>query len=109
MLIATTAALPVTLAGQLNRVLGLGLIGIAFLGLGQVFGTATALAIERVPHAAGTDSAVLGTLQSVLGAIASPLVGLGRVRGPARLVHRRASAYRPTQKLPLPRISPSLL
>jgi DHA1 family bicyclomycin/chloramphenicol resistance-like MFS transporter len=77
MLLATTTALLVTLAGQLNRVLALGLIGIAFLGIGQVFGTATALAIERVPHAAGTGSAVLGTLQSVLGGIASPLVGLG--------------------------------
>ncbi|GAA2577451.1 multidrug effflux MFS transporter [Streptomyces roseoviolaceus] len=77
MLVATTAALLVTLAGQLNRVLALGLIGIAFLGIGQVFGTATALAIERVPHAAGTGSAVLGTLQSVLGGVASPLVGLG--------------------------------
>ncbi|MFF5522593.1 multidrug effflux MFS transporter [Streptomyces coeruleorubidus] len=77
MLAATTAALLVTLAGQLNRVLALGLIGIAFLGIGQVFGTATALAIERVPHAAGTGSAVLGTLQSVLGGVASPLVGLG--------------------------------
>ncbi|GGW65848.1 multidrug effflux MFS transporter [Streptomyces xantholiticus] len=77
MLTATTAALLVTLAGQLNRVLALGLIGIAFIGIGQVFGTATALAIERVPHAAGTGSAVLGTLQSVLGAAASPLVGLG--------------------------------
>ncbi|MDQ1020185.1 multidrug effflux MFS transporter [Streptomyces afghaniensis] len=77
MLVATTAALLVTLAGQLNRVLALGLIGIAFLGIGQVFGTATALAIERVPHAAGTGSAVHGTLQSVLGGVASPLVGLG--------------------------------
>ncbi|MGP3974446.1 multidrug effflux MFS transporter [Streptomyces sp. 8N114] len=77
MLIATTAALLVTLAGQLNRVLALGLIGIAFIGIGQVFGTATALAIERVPHAAGTGSAVLGTLQSILGGVAAPLVGLG--------------------------------
>ncbi|MFF0459380.1 multidrug effflux MFS transporter [Streptomyces mexicanus] len=77
MLAATTAALLITLAGRLDRVLALGLIGIAFLGLGQVFGTATALAIERVPHAAGTGSALLGTLQSVLGGIASPLIGLG--------------------------------
>lgn len=77
LLIATAAALLVTLAGQLNRVLALTLIGIGFLGLGQVFGTATALAIERVPYAAGTGSAVLGTLQSVLGAVLAPLVGLG--------------------------------
>ncbi|MGW0615852.1 multidrug effflux MFS transporter [Streptomyces sp. NPDC002788] len=77
LLVATAAALLVTLAGQLNRVLALSLIGIGFLGLGQVFGTATALAIERVPYAAGTGSAVLGTLQSVLGAVLAPLVGLG--------------------------------
>ncbi|MET9859517.1 multidrug effflux MFS transporter [Streptomyces smyrnaeus] len=77
MLLATSAALLVTLMGQLTRVLGLGLTGIAFVGLGQVFGTATALALERVPHAAGTGSAVLGTLQSIVGAVASPLVGLG--------------------------------
>ncbi|GAA2284729.1 multidrug effflux MFS transporter [Streptomyces hawaiiensis] len=76
MLVATTAVLLVTLAGQLNRFLALGLIGITFLGIGQVFGTATALAIERVPHAAGTGSALLGTLQSLLGGVASPLVGL---------------------------------
>ncbi|WP_308122058.1 MFS transporter [Streptomyces sp. TRM70350] len=77
MLVATTAALLVTLAGRLDRALALGLTGIAFLGIGQVFGTATALAIERVPHAAGTGSAVLGALQSVLCGVASPLVGLG--------------------------------
>jgi len=77
LLAATAAALLVTLAGQLNRVLALSLIGIGFLGLGQAFGTATALAIERVPFAAGTGSAVLGTLQSVLGAVLAPLVGLG--------------------------------
>ncbi|WP_086794205.1 multidrug effflux MFS transporter [Streptomyces thermovulgaris] len=77
LLAATTAALLVTLAGRLDRVLALSLIGIGFLGLGQVFGTATALAIERGPHAAGTGSAVLGTLQGVLGAVLAPLVGLG--------------------------------
>ncbi|MEU6389480.1 multidrug effflux MFS transporter [Streptomyces sp. NPDC046939] len=77
LLLATTAALGITLAGQLNRVSALALIGIGFLGLGQAFGTATALAIERVPYAAGTGSAVLGTLQSVLGAVVAPLVGLG--------------------------------
>ncbi|MFI7414005.1 hypothetical protein ACIBU0_35675 [Streptomyces sp. NPDC049627] len=63
--------------GIWRRVLALGLIGIAFLGIGQVFGTATALAILRVPQAAGTGSALLGTLQSILGGVASPLVGLG--------------------------------
>lgn len=77
MTIATTTALLITLAGQLGRALGLGLIAIAFIGLGQVFGTATALALGRAPQAAGTASAVLGTLQSALGGVAAPLVGLG--------------------------------
>ncbi|MEU7020270.1 multidrug effflux MFS transporter [Streptomyces sp. NPDC046203] len=77
LLAATTAALLVTLSGRLGRAAALGLIGLAFLGIGQVFGTATALALERVPQAAGTGSAVLGTLQSLLGGIAAPLVGLG--------------------------------
>jgi DHA1 family bicyclomycin/chloramphenicol resistance-like MFS transporter len=77
MTIATTTALLITLAGRLSRALGLGLLAIAFIGLGQVFGTATALAIGRAPQAAGTASAVLGTLQSALGGVAAPLVGLG--------------------------------
>ncbi|WP_338682454.1 multidrug effflux MFS transporter [Streptomyces acidiscabies] len=77
MFAASAAALLVTLSGHLDRVLALGLIAVTFLGLGQVFGTATALAIERVPYAAGTGSAVLGTLQGVLGAVAAPLIGLG--------------------------------
>ncbi|MFD4481715.1 hypothetical protein ACFWPU_37180 [Streptomyces sp. NPDC058471] len=54
----------------------LGLVGIGFLGLGQVFATAPALALARVPHAAGTGSAVLGTLQSILGAAVAPLMGI---------------------------------
>ncbi|KUN82832.1 multidrug effflux MFS transporter [Streptomyces griseoruber] len=77
MLAATSAALLVTLTGHLGRVSALALIGVAFLGLGQFFGTATALALARVPYAAGTGSAVLGTLQSVFGAVVAPLVGLG--------------------------------
>ncbi|MFF3457458.1 multidrug effflux MFS transporter [Streptomyces sp. NPDC002730] len=77
MLVSSALALLITLAGQLNRVWALGLVGLGFLGLGQVFGTATALAVERVPQAAGTGSAVLGTLQSALGAVVAPLMGIG--------------------------------
>ncbi|GAA2401916.1 hypothetical protein [Nonomuraea africana] len=40
-------------------------------------GSATALAIGRVPYAAGAGSAVLGTLQHALAAVVAPLVGLG--------------------------------
>ncbi|MFJ8596808.1 hypothetical protein [Streptomyces sp. NPDC093598] len=49
MLAASTAALLVSLAGQLNRVLALGLAGTAFLGVGQVFGTASVAARSSAP------------------------------------------------------------
>lgn len=45
-----------------------------------VMGTASALAIGRARHAAGSASALMGALQFALGAAVSPLVGLG---GPA--------------------------
>ncbi|MCP2257551.1 MFS transporter, DHA1 family, bicyclomycin/chloramphenicol resistance protein [Streptoalloteichus tenebrarius] len=73
---ASAAALAVTLAGDLTRFWALGLIGVGFLGLGQVFAAAPALALQRVPHAAGTGSAVLGTVQNALGAAVSPLMGI---------------------------------
>ncbi|MFJ4768929.1 multidrug effflux MFS transporter [Streptomyces uncialis] len=76
LLVSSAVALLVTATGNLSRVWALGLVGIGFLGLGQVFATATALALERVPHAAGTGSAVLGTLQSALGAAVAPLMGI---------------------------------
>lgn len=42
-----------------------------------VMGTASALAIGRARHAAGSASALMGALQFALGAVVSPLVGLG--------------------------------
>ncbi|MEW9551997.1 multidrug effflux MFS transporter [Nonomuraea sp. NPDC050783] len=42
-----------------------------------ILGTASALAIGRAPDASGTASALMGALQFTLGAIVSPLVGLG--------------------------------
>ncbi|MEV3971294.1 multidrug effflux MFS transporter [Streptomyces sp. NPDC050698] len=76
LLVSSALALLITVAGQLSRVWALGLVATGFLGLGQVFTTATALALERVPYAAGTGSAVLGTLQSALGAAVAPLMGI---------------------------------
>ncbi|MEV0254589.1 multidrug effflux MFS transporter [Streptomyces sp. NPDC050732] len=76
LLVSSALALLVTVAGQLSRVWALGLVAVGFLGLGQVFTTATALALERVPYAAGTGSAVLGTLQGALGAAVAPLMGI---------------------------------
>ncbi|MET9224492.1 multidrug effflux MFS transporter [Lentzea sp. NPDC003310] len=45
--------------------------------LGFVLGPATALALDAVPGAAGTGSAVLGTAQFGFGAAISPLVSVG--------------------------------
>ncbi|MCQ1946137.1 MULTISPECIES: multidrug effflux MFS transporter [unclassified Arthrobacter] len=44
--------------------------------LGLIFGNATALALEEAGHHAGTGSAFLGSLQFLLAALVSPLVGL---------------------------------
>ncbi|WZH38726.1 MAG: multidrug effflux MFS transporter [Microbacterium enclense] len=45
--------------------------------LGLVFGNATSLALDAVPRAAGSASAVLGAAQFGLAAVVSPLVGIG--------------------------------
>ncbi|MEN3613328.1 multidrug effflux MFS transporter [Plantactinospora sp. ZYX-F-223] len=76
MLATTGGLLAVTLAGQLDRTVAVALL-LFFVGLGMIMGNATALAIQRVPKAAGSGSAVLGTLQGVLAAVAAPLMGLG--------------------------------
>ncbi|ALG85978.1 MFS transporter [Gordonia phthalatica] len=49
---------------------------------GLTAGNATALALGEVRERAGTGSAVLGTLQFVVGAIVPPLVGLGGSASP---------------------------
>ncbi|GGM87180.1 Bcr/CflA family drug resistance efflux transporter [Lentzea pudingi] len=49
----------------------------AVASLGFVLGPATALALDAVPGAAGTGSAVLGAAQFGLGAAVSPLVSVG--------------------------------
>ncbi|MGF1430129.1 multidrug effflux MFS transporter [Kitasatospora sp. LaBMicrA B282] len=46
-------------------------------GLGVASPPSSALALQRAPHAAGTASALLGTVQFLTGAIAPALVGLG--------------------------------
>lgn len=50
---------------------------VAVASLGLVFGNATALALGGVTGVAGSASAVLGALQFGLGALVSPLVGIG--------------------------------
>lgn len=75
--VGTLALFATAVAGTLALVPVLLLLGLVCAGFGLVIGNAAALAIERVPHAAGAGSAVLGALQSALGAAVAPLVGLG--------------------------------
>jgi DHA1 family bicyclomycin/chloramphenicol resistance-like MFS transporter len=61
---------------------GVGLVGIlpalfvVVASQGMVFPNAAALALTDHPHSAGSASALLGLLQFILGALASPLVGI---------------------------------
>ncbi|MFE0191640.1 multidrug effflux MFS transporter [Streptomyces sp. NPDC058989] len=77
MLAPSAALCACAVADRLRLPLVLALLYLAFIGISLVAVNASALALERVPHAAGTGSALLGTAQSVLSAIAAPLVGLG--------------------------------
>jgi MFS transporter, DHA1 family, multidrug resistance protein len=52
-------------------------IFLAVSSLGFILGPATAIALDAVPRAAGTGSAVLGAAQFGLAALISPLVSLG--------------------------------
>ncbi|KAA2261311.1 Bcr/CflA family multidrug efflux MFS transporter [Solihabitans fulvus] len=62
---------------------GLGLVGILpplfvlVAAIGLVMPNSTALALNEQPGAAGTASALLGTLQLAIGGVTAPLVGLG--------------------------------
>ncbi|GGO89083.1 Bcr/CflA family multidrug efflux MFS transporter [Wenjunlia tyrosinilytica] len=60
---------------------GLGPVAVALFvlacGQGLTLPNTAAQALARTPHAAGTASALLGTVQFLLGALSTPLVGLG--------------------------------
>ncbi|WP_369355130.1 multidrug effflux MFS transporter [Streptomyces sp. cg2] len=77
MLACTATLCTVALAGRLSLTLTMVLLCLVFIGMRLVTANAGALAMARVPHASGSGSAVLGTLQSALSAFAAPLVGLG--------------------------------
>ncbi|MFY1598353.1 multidrug effflux MFS transporter [Micromonospora sp. WMMD737] len=72
-------AAAVLLAGALLGSLPLVAVALfVFMGsLGMVMPNGTALALDRHPAHAGTAAALLGTIQSLVGAMAAPLVGLG--------------------------------
>ncbi|MER6944239.1 MFS transporter [Nonomuraea sp. NPDC000554] len=76
LLVVTLAQAAITVAGALTVAVALSLMAGFSVALGLVFANATALAIARVPYAAGTGSAVLGTLQNGLAALVAPLVGV---------------------------------
>ncbi len=61
--------------GGLDLVALLPPLFVVVASLGFVFPNATALALARHPRTAGSASAVLGTLQFVIGAAAAPLTG----------------------------------
>lgn len=45
--------------------------------VGLIFGNSSALALNEARHMAGSASAVMGTIQALLGGVAAPLVALG--------------------------------
>jgi DHA1 family bicyclomycin/chloramphenicol resistance-like MFS transporter len=76
MLVATVLLGLVVLTGLMALPAVLAVLAVFFVGSGLVMPNASALALDRLTHAAGTGSAVLGTLQNGLAAVAAPLVGL---------------------------------
>jgi DHA1 family bicyclomycin/chloramphenicol resistance-like MFS transporter len=80
---AAALALLLMTSGALGRV-GLPPVAAALFvlmsAMGLVLPNANALALMRTPHAAGSASALLGTSSFMIGAIASPLVGIAGER-----------------------------
>jgi DHA1 family bicyclomycin/chloramphenicol resistance-like MFS transporter len=74
--VAAAALCVLAVTGSLSVVACVLLLFAAVASLGLVLGNASALALARAPHAAGTASALLGTLQFTFGAIVAPLSGL---------------------------------
>ncbi|WP_423790697.1 Bcr/CflA family multidrug efflux MFS transporter [Micromonospora globispora] len=83
LLVATLLVNAVAAVGVLTGALAasLALVAVtlfAFVGsLGMVTPNSTALALDSHPRHAGTAAALMGGIQSVIGALAAPLVGLG--------------------------------
>jgi DHA1 family bicyclomycin/chloramphenicol resistance-like MFS transporter len=72
----TSVLLAVVAAGVTAPVPVLVLLFLSVSCFGFLLANATALALAAVPHAAGTGSAIIGSLQFGLGAVVAPLVGL---------------------------------
>ncbi|KXK62198.1 Bcr/CflA subfamily drug resistance transporter [Micromonospora rosaria] len=78
-LAASTVAALATLTGALTTTVALVVVALfVFVGsLAMVMPNGTALALDRHPAHIGTAAALLGAIQSVIGALAAPVVGLG--------------------------------
>ncbi|MEV3963974.1 multidrug effflux MFS transporter [Nocardia sp. NPDC050193] len=76
-ILAAATVLLVLLATGAPAALVLPVLFVMVAATPTVMGTASALAIGRARHAAGSASALMGALQFALGAVVSPLVGLG--------------------------------
>ncbi|WP_434743890.1 multidrug effflux MFS transporter [Micromonospora sp. SH-82] len=78
-LVVSGVAALTTLTGVLTGLVALVLVALFFFvsSLGMVMPNGTALALDRHAAHAGTAAALLGAIQSVIGAVAAPLVGLG--------------------------------
>ncbi|MDK1326411.1 multidrug effflux MFS transporter [Arthrobacter sp. zg-Y1143] len=70
------AGMLITVANGTPMVPTLVLFAVFQGSMGMIFGNATVLALEEAGHHAGTGSAFLGSLQFLLAALVSPLVGL---------------------------------
>ncbi|SEG55118.1 MFS transporter, DHA1 family, bicyclomycin/chloramphenicol resistance protein [Thermomonospora echinospora] len=72
-----SAALAAMLAAGLPAAAVLPVLFLVVSSFGLVMGNSSALAMGRAPYALGTGAAMMGALQFSLGALVSPLVGLG--------------------------------
>lgn len=77
MLVCGILLLVLVVTGRASLPALLGPVFLIVASVGFIMGNASALAITQTPYALGTGAAVLGALQSIFGAITSPLVGLG--------------------------------
>ncbi|MCX4471207.1 multidrug effflux MFS transporter [Micromonospora sp. NBC_01655] len=78
LLVGTGAAVGVLTGAVAGSLWPLAVALFVFVGtIGMVMPNSTALALDRHASHAGTAAALLGALQSVIGALAAPLVGLG--------------------------------
>jgi DHA1 family bicyclomycin/chloramphenicol resistance-like MFS transporter len=77
MLVASVGLLALAATGSVTLWPVLVAFFLLVVALGLIAGNATMLAMQQVPEASGSASAVLGSLQFLLAAAAAPLVGVG--------------------------------